>query len=74
MQKEKTIWQFLIKMYTCTKSIHFTQNSQSRCIYPREMNAYIYTKTRTQILQAALFIIARMETPQYPPAGKWISR
>ena len=45
------------------------------CIYPKELKSYVYTKTCTQMLIAALFIIAKtLKQPRCPSVDKWINR
>lgn len=44
-------------------------------IYPKEMKAYDYTKTCTQIFIAVLFISAKTwKPPIYPSVGEWIHK
>ena len=42
-------------------------------IYPREMKAYVHTKTCTYMFIVALFIIAqKWKKPKYPSTGEWV--
>ena len=66
----KTVWNFL-------KNILIPHNSTVVLfgIYPKELKAYVHTKTYTQVFIAALLIIAQTwKQPRLPWVGGWINK
>lgn len=67
----KTLCPFLVKL-----NIHFPYVPAT--LLPgyllRELKSYVHTKTCTQMLTAAVFIIApNGKQPEFPPRGEWIT-
>ncbi|KAF0876693.1 LORF2 protein, partial [Crocuta crocuta] len=68
----KTVWCFLRKL---NMLLPYNPATVLLGIYPKELKAYVHTKTCTWMFVAALFIIAKAwKQPRHPAVGKWINK
>lgn len=69
---QERVWHFIRKL-----NIHISQSSAILlpAISPREKKAYVHTKTCTQMLITALFLIAKnWKQPKFSSTGEWVNK